>query len=190
MINKEWAALYDEINACTLCGLSETRGFPVPGEGSPRARVFFVGEGPGAQEDMSGRPFVGRAGRLLDKMLDAIDLKREDVYIGNVVKCRPPGNRNPSPDEMRICRPYLQRQMDLLQPEVVVCLGKFAASCLIHENFAITRERGVWHEMEGRHYIATFHPAALLRDDRLLIDAWRDMKAVEEKLARLEDAHE
>ncbi|MDD3242542.1 MAG: uracil-DNA glycosylase [Eubacteriales bacterium] len=178
MRNEQWEKLYEEIGDCRLCGLCQTRAHAVPGEGNPQAEIMLVGEGPGADEDATGRPFVGRAGKLLDKMLDAVDLTREDVYICNVVKCRPPQNRNPSPEEMRACLPYLRRQMELVQPRIVVCLGKVAASCLMHENFAITRERGVWQTLEGRDVIATFHPAALLRDDRLLIDAWRDMQAI------------
>lgn len=186
MINQEWDALYREVASCQACGLAQTRYHAVPGEGGHDASIMLVGEGPGADEDRTGRPFVGRAGQLLDKMLDAVDLTRQDVYICNVVKCRPPGNRNPGADEMRACLPYLNRQISLVNPSIIVCLGKIAASCLLHENFAITRERGIWQEKEGRSYIATFHPAALLRDERLLIDAWRDMQSIAQRYSDIQ----
>jgi len=190
MTQTAWDALYAQVENCTACPLCTGRKNAVPGEGDPHAAIMFVGEGPGADEDATGRPFVGKAGQLLEKMLDSIDLTRQQVYIANVIKCRPPQNRNPAPEELRACLPYLHRQIEMIQPRIIVCLGKFAAGCLIHENFAITRERGQWHTVNGRQVIATFHPAALLRDERLLIDAWRDMQAVKAMAAQLtEDAH-
>ncbi|MDD4797660.1 MAG: uracil-DNA glycosylase [Eubacteriales bacterium] len=191
MIKQEWEQLYRDISLCQACDLAHTRTHTVPGEGDHSAAIMMVGEGPGADEDRTGRPFVGRAGQLLDKMLDAFDVSRQQVYICNIIKCRPPGNRNPASGEMRACLPHLTRQIALVNPSIIVCLGKIAAGCLMHENFAITRERGVWQEKDGRSYLATFHPAALLRDERLLIDAWRDMRAVAQRYAQQQGgAHE
>jgi uracil-DNA glycosylase len=178
--------LHSDVEGCRACKLCEARHRAVPGEGSLAARVLFVGEGPGAEEDRQGRPFVGPAGQLLDKMLRAIHLTREDVYIANIVKCRPPENRVPADAEAKACLPYLRRQVKLLGPSVIVCLGTTAAKYIIDPEARVTRDRGRWVERGGFSMIATYHPAALLRDETLLIDAWRDIKAVEKRLIELE----
>jgi uracil-DNA glycosylase family 4 len=181
-----WEQLIGEVEACTACRLCETRGRAVPGEGDRSARVLFVGEGPGAEEDRQGRPFVGPAGMLLEKMLRAINLKREDVYIANIIKCRPPGNRVPADTEAKACLPFLRRQLKLISPRVIVCLGTTAARYVMDPDARVTRDRGRWMERSGFSMLATYHPAALLRDETLLIDAWRDIKMLEKKLAELE----
>ena len=146
---KDWDALYEECIHCQKCGLAETRTNVVFGEGARDAEVMFIGEGPGEQEDRTGRPFVGRAGQLLDDMLAMIDLKREKVFIGNMVKCRPPQNRDPLNIEQEACIGYLRNQVALLKPKIIVCLGRIAAMKLIKEDFKITREHGQWIE-KGR----------------------------------------
>ena len=175
-----------EVGKCQKCGLGETRTNAVPGEGSPQARIVFVGEGPGADEDAQGRPFVGRAGQMLDKIITACGLKREDVFICNIVKCRPPDNRDPKPDEIASCLPYLQRQIELINPEVVVALGAHAARTLLETNKPIGELRGHFHqyppcsEGEGIKLMPTYHPSYLLRnyspDNRKRV--WEDMKDV------------
>lgn len=173
-----------ELGECTRCRLCEKRKQIVFGEGSPNARVVFVGEGPGADEDRTGRPFVGPAGQLLDKMIEAVGWRREDVYICNVVKCRPPGNRNPELDEVATCRPFLERQLRAIRPRAIVTLGKPAASTLLGRNVAITRERGIWGEWEGIPLLPTFHPAFVLRkytrENRQAV--WDDLRAVRERI--------
>jgi uracil-DNA glycosylase len=177
-----WEQIEADVLACRACGLCQGRSRAVPGEGSPDARVLFVGEGPGAEEDRLGRPFVGPAGQLLDKMLHAIGLNRTDVFIANIVKCRPPANRVPAESEAKACLAFLRRQVKLLNPSVIVCLGTTAAKYLIDPEARVTRDRGRWAERGGFSMIATYHPAALLRDDTLLIDAWRDLKRIERRL--------
>jgi DNA polymerase len=173
-----------ELGECTRCRLCETRKQIVFGEGNPQAAVVFVGEGPGADEDRSGRPFVGRAGQLLDKMIESVGWKREEVYICNVVKCRPPGNRNPELDEVATCRPFLEAQLRAISPRAIVTLGKPAATTLLDRNVAITRERGVWREWEGIPLMPTFHPAYVLRqytrENRQAV--WDDLRAVRERV--------
>ena len=173
-----------DLGECTRCRLSQTRQQIVFGEGNPNARVVFVGEGPGADEDRSGRPFVGRAGQLLDKMIASVGWRREDVYICNVVKCRPPGNRNPEPDEVATCRPFLERQLRAIRPRAIVTLGKPAAQTLLGRNVAITRERGIWGEWEGIALMPTLHPAFVLRrytrENRQAV--WDDLRAVRERV--------
>jgi DNA polymerase len=175
-----------EARACAACRLAPTRHSVVVGEGSPKARLVFVGEGPGEQEDLQGRPFVGKAGQLLTKMIEAMGLKREDVYICNVVKCRPPGNRNPEPDEVAACSPYLHRQLAALQPEVIVALGKFAAQTLLKTDGGIMRIRGQWAEYAGANgpvtVMPTFHPSYLLRNPDAKREVWEDLKTVALKL--------
>ena len=161
---KDWDALYEECIHCQKCGLAETRTNVVFGEGARDAEVMFIGEGPGEQEDRTGRPFVGRAGQLLDDMLAMIDLKREKVFIGNMVKCRPPQNRDPLNIEQEACIGYLRNQVALLKPKIIVCLGRIAAMKLIKEDFKITREHGQWIEKAGVWMMAMYHPSALLRD--------------------------
>lgn len=173
-------ALRDEIGPlCTRCKLAGLgRRQVVFGVGNPSADLMFVGEAPGADEDAQGEPFVGRAGQLLTKMIEAMGQSRETVYIANVIKCRPPGNRNPEPDEVAACEPFLFRQIDIVQPKVIVALGKFAAQTLLRTDTPITRLRGQVHELRGVHLVPTFHPAYLLRSPDKKRDAWDDLKKV------------
>lgn len=166
------------IAACQLCRLSEGRTQVVFGVGNPDARLMFIGEGPGRDEDIKGEPFVGRAGELLTDIIKAMKLRREDVYIANAVKCRPPENRNPEPDEMEACRPYLMRQIDIIQPEVIVTLGRFGLHTLFERPIAISSVRGQWMEWNGRRVMPTYHPAYLLRSPAAKKDVWSDMKKV------------
>lgn len=181
----DWQTLYGELSDCRLCGLSEARTHVVIGEGNPNATVMLVGEGPGKDEDATGRPFVGRAGQLLDKMLEAIDLKREQVYIANVVKCRPPGNRTPVDAEAQACLPFLRAQFALVRPAILVCMGATAARYLYDPAIRITRDRGVWKCVKGVWILSTYHPAALLRDPARKRDAWEDMKSLRSKMEEL-----
>ena len=171
-----------EIEACQLCPLAKERKNVVPGQGRLQPDVMFVGEGPGADEDEQGLAFVGRAGQLLTKMILAMGYSREDVFIGNIVKCRPPGNRVPTPEEMAGCLPYLKRQIAIIRPKLIVCLGATAARGLVQEALPIGKARGQWREFEGIPVMLTFHPAYLLRDPRKKTETWADLKAV---LARL-----
>ncbi|MDW7740484.1 MAG: uracil-DNA glycosylase [Bacillota bacterium] len=148
------------------------------GDGNPQTKLMLIGEGPGADEDRIGIPFVGRAGQLLDRILAAADIKREEVYIANIVKCRPPSNRLPLQSEVEACLPYLKEQIELINPEIIVCLGALATKTLIGQNLSITRCRGTWHEWDSRRIIATFHPAALLRDPGKKKYVWEDIKEV------------
>jgi DNA polymerase len=164
---------------CTRCKLHTLgRKQVVFGVGNPNADLMFVGEAPGADEDIQGEPFVGRAGQLLTKIIEAIDLKREDVYIANVIKCRPPGNRNPEPDEVEQCEPFLFRQIDTIKPKVIVALGKFAAQCLLRTTEPITRIRGREFKYRDAILIPTYHPAYLLRTPSAKREVWEDMKRV------------
>jgi DNA polymerase len=174
------ALLKEEIGpACSRCKLHTLgRKQVVFGVGNPNADLMFVGEAPGADEDQQGEPFVGRAGQLLTKIIEAIGLKREDVYIANVIKCRPPGNRNPEPDEVEQCQPFLFRQIDAIQPKVIVALGKFAAQSLLQSTDPITRVRGREFSYRGATLIPTFHPAYLLRNPSSKREVWEDMKKV------------
>ena len=176
------ASIAAEIAACQLCALAPTRKNVVPGQGALKPEVMFVGEGPGADEDEQGLAFVGRAGQLLTKMINAMGYTREQVFIGNIVKCRPPGNRVPTPEEMEGCIPYLKRQIAVIQPKLIVCLGATAARGLVNETMPIGKARGSWREFEGIPVMLTFHPAYLLRDPRQKAPCWADLKAV---LARL-----
>lgn len=185
-IIKELEEVAEQTRQCRKCDLGSLRTNAVPGEGNPAALIMFVGEGPGADEDAQGRPFVGRAGQLLDKIITACGLKREDVYIGNILKCRPPNNRDPRPEEVIACLPYLQRQIELISPEIIVALGAHAAKTLLNTTKPIGQLRGIFHEYQpglGKKSIklmATFHPAYLLRnysaENRRKV--WEDMKKV------------
>ena len=177
-----WDALYEACMNCKNCGLADTRHNVVFGEGPRDAEVMFIGEGPGEQEDLTGRPFVGRAGQLLDEMLSMIDLRREKVFIGNIVKCRPPGNRDPLNIEQEACIGYLRNQVALLRPKIIVCLGRVAAMKLIKDDFKITREHGQWTEKAGVWMTAMYHPAALLRDPGKRPDAFADLRALRTKI--------
>lgn len=180
-----WKELYSKLEDCRLCGLCEKRTNIAIGEGNPHATIMFIGEGPGREEDLQGRPFVGPAGQLLDKMLAAIDIKREQVYIANIVKCRPPANREPTEEEAKTCMPFLREQFALVQPKIIVCLGATAAKYVIHQDIRITRDRGKWFEKKDVCILPTFHPAALLRDPSKKRQAWEDMKALRAKLDEL-----
>ena len=181
----EWETLRSECLQCYGCGLAQTRAHVVFGDGSETAEVLFVGEGPGQNEDEQGVPFVGNAGRLLDDMLEMIGLDRSAVYIANMVKCRPPRNRDPLNVEMAACRGWLDRQMALLRPKILVCLGRIAAKELIREDFRITAEHGQWFERDGVQMTATFHPSALLRDPSKRPEAFEDMMSVQAKVREL-----
>lgn len=181
-----WPSLTEEITNCQKCRLCAARTRAVPGEGNPHARLMFIGEGPGRDEDLTGRPFVGRAGQLLDKMIAAIGLSREEVYIANVVKCRPPQNRAPEMDEVAACMPYLRAQVGLIRPQVIVLLGSSALGAILGAEHRITRERGAWIERKGVFFMPTFHPAALLRDESKKRPVWEDLKKVRDKLQELE----
>jgi len=165
-----------DCSRCKLHALGRTQ--VVFGVGNPNADLMFVGEAPGADEDIQGEPFVGRAGQLLTKIIEAIGLRREDVYIANVIKCRPPGNRNPEPDEVDQCEPFLFRQIDTVKPKVIVALGKFAAQCLLRTNDPITRIRGREFKYRDAILIPTYHPAYLLRTPSAKREVWEDMKRV------------
>ena len=180
---KDLAALREECLQCKRCGLWETRHNVVFGVGNEHAKVMFIGEGPGENEDLQGEPFVGRAGQLLDKMLAAVELRREDIYIANIVKCRPPKNRDPLPEEQEACSVWLNRQIELLNPAIIVCLGRIAAMRFIRSDFKISREHGVWFEKDGRRVMALYHPAALLRDPRKRPETFEDLKRIQ-KAAR------
>jgi DNA polymerase len=167
-----------EIGDCQRCKLCSGRTQIVFGVGNPKAQLVFVGEGPGAEEDAQGIPFVGKAGQLLTKMIEAMGFRRDEVYICNVVKCRPPGNRNPEPDEIEACEPFLRAQLGSIRPKVIVALGKFAAQTLLRDATPITRLRGNWREYCGIPLMPTFHPAYLLRNPAEKKNAWLDLRQV------------
>ena len=171
-----------QMGECTLCKLHKGRHTIVFGVGSPNARLMFVGEAPGEDEDLKGEPFVGKAGQLLTKMIEAMGLRREAVYICNTVKCRPPNNRNPEPDELAACEPFLKAQLAAVKPEAIVTLGKFAAQALLRDQTPITRLRGQWREYEGIPVMPTFHPAYLLRSPQEKSKVWEDLQRVMSKL--------
>ncbi len=164
--------------ACTQCKLAKTRTQVVYGVGNPNADLMFVGEAPGRDEDLQGEPFVGRAGQLLTDIIKAMKLTRDQVYIANVIKCRPPENRNPEPDELDACRPFIRRQIELIKPRVIVTLGRFALQSLTGRDYSISAARGRWLEHEGVKVMPTYHPAYLLRTPAAKKDVWQDMKLV------------
>jgi len=176
-------AIAAEVRECSLCRLCDTRKKAVPGQGPSSPLAMVVGEGPGAEEDSSGLPFVGPAGKLLDKMLASIGLSREaNCFIANVVKCRPPLNRDPADDERDACAPYLRRQIALLRPKAILCVGRVAASALLRTPDGVGRLRGRWRECEGTPLLVTYHPSALLRDESYKRPAWEDLKLFRERL--------
>lgn len=181
MAEKSWEILEGACLSCRKCRLAETRTNVVIGKGNRNADILFIGEGPGQQEDAQGLPFVGAAGQLLDKMLASVGLSAEEVYIANVVKCRPPGNRDPHEDEREACLNYLRYQLLLIKPKIIVCLGRIAAATIIDPAFKITKQRGQWLERKGYFIIATYHPSALLRDETKKRPAWEDMQAIRKK---------
>ena len=186
-MNTSWPTLTEAVFACEKCRLCQTRTNVVLGEGDLHAPLMFIGEGPGQQEDETGRPFVGAAGHLLDRMLAAIGLRREQVYICNIVKCRPPQNRVPEADERAACMDYLRQQVALVRPKVIVCLGSTPTRALLGEQMRITRDRGVWQLKKGVWFMPTYHPAALLRDPRKKPETFEDLKALQAKIQEICD---
>ena len=185
-MNDSWEKLLSECECCQACGLYETRNNCVFGDGNRHAKLLFVGEAPGDNEDKTGTPFVGRAGQLLDKYLYAVDIDREDVYIANILKCRPPQNRDPLPSEEDACIEFLRRQVRLINPKIIVCLGRIAAMRLIKPDFKITVEHGRWFKKGNFLITAVYHPALLLRDPRRKEEMLVDMKAIKARLDELE----
>ena len=185
---RSWEQLEQACRDCQRCALADTRTNVVFGAGPHDAEIMMVGEGPGENEDEQGIPFVGKAGQLLDEMLSIIDLdRRKNVYIGNMVKCRPPGNRDPLNTEQDACIGYLRNQVALIRPKIIVCLGRVAAMRIIKEDFKITREHGQWFEKSGIWMMAMLHPAALLRDPRRKPDAFVDLKTLQKKILEICD---
>ncbi|MDS1029139.1 uracil-DNA glycosylase [Bacillota bacterium LX-D] len=180
-----WEELEKVCSGCRKCELHAKRTNVVLGMGNRQGKIMFIGEGPGEQEDLQGLPFVGPAGLLLDKMLAAIELNRELVYIANVVKCRPPYNRDPKEEEKEACLNYLRNQVLLVRPKILVCLGRIAAQAIISPDFKITSQRGQWIERKGYYLMATYHPAALLRDPGKKQPAWEDFKSIKQKYLEL-----
>lgn len=174
--------LQRECLSCRDCPLSQGRHNVVFGVGDPESELMFIGEGPGEQEDLQGEPFVGPAGKLLDDMLEMIDLDRSRVYIANIVKCRPPHNRDPQFAEQKCCSEWLQRQIELVDPVLIVCLGRIAATALIKDPFRITREHGQWFDVNGRRYMAIYHPSALLRDPSKRPETFVDLKTLQREI--------
>ncbi len=180
-----WEALKNECSGCRDCVLGGTRRSLVFGAGNENAEIMLIGEGPGEQEDLQGEPFVGPAGKLLDIMLELIDLDRSKVYIANTVKCRPPMNRDPADEERESCRKWLDRQIGLVDPKIILCLGRIAAKDIIDRDFRITKEHGQWFDIDGRRVIATYHPSALLRDESKRPEAFMDMRALRREIKRI-----
>ncbi|HKH48924.1 MAG TPA: uracil-DNA glycosylase [Thermoanaerobaculia bacterium] len=178
----ELEGLAATVASCTRCRLAEGRKNVVFGSGNPNADLMLIGEGPGAEEDRQGLPFVGPAGELLTKIIQAIEMRREDVYIANVVKCRPPGNRDPQPDEVQACRGYLEKQITFVQPKILVALGRVAAQALLGSESPIGQLRGRWHQAFGIPTMVTYHPAALLRNQALKRPTWEDLQQVRDRL--------
>jgi len=180
-----WDELKEQCMDCTKCRLCETRTNVVFGEGNPNAEIMFIGEGPGEREDATGRPFVGRAGQLLDDMLTMIGLDRTKVFIANIVKCRPPHNRDPLPDEQEACIGWLRQQTALMKPKIIVCLGRISGKVIIKPDLKITEEHGKWFVKSKIHMMATLHPAALLRDPRRRPDSFEDFEALRLKIGEI-----
>lgn len=179
--------LEQEIQGCKKCKLCNNRNNIVLGSGNPNAEIMFIGEGPGADEDIQGKPFVGKAGKLMNMALQGLDIKREELYIANIVKCRPPSNRNPEQDEIKACLDYLRNQVMIVKPKIIVLLGSVALKSILGKEYNITASRGKWVEKKDIWYMPTFHPAALLRDDTKKIDFWNDLKLVKEKMKEIEN---
>ena len=185
-MEKSWEILEGACLSCKKCRLWEMRTNVVIGKGNRNADIMFIGEGPGQQEDLTGVPFVGPAGQLLDKMLASVGLSTENAYICNIVKCRPPGNRDPHEDEIQSCINYLRYQLAMIHPKIIVCLGRIAATTILSPDFKITKEHGIWVERKGYWITATFHPSALLRDESKKRPAWEDLQAIRRKLVELQ----
>ena len=180
-----WAELEGKCKNCKRCGLADGRKNVVFGVGAKDAKIMFIGEGPGEQEDLQGEPFVGPAGKLLDDMLSIIDLDREKCYIANIVKCRPPGNRDPKEEEQNACLGYLENQIQLVKPKILVCLGRIAATRMIRPDFRITKEHGTWVQINGIWMTAVYHPSALLRDLTKRPETFVDLLNIRQKAAEL-----
>ncbi|MCI0532029.1 MAG: uracil-DNA glycosylase [candidate division Zixibacteria bacterium] len=183
--NPELEAYYHQIKNCTKCRLHENRNKFVFGVGNPRADLMFIGEGPGREEDLRGEPFVGRAGQLLDKILASIGFDRKMVYIANMVKCRPPENRDPQTDEMDTCNPYLLKQIELIQPKIICALGRISGQYLLSTTTSLSKLRGKVHDYHGVKLIVTYHPAALLRFPDYKKETWEDMKMLKKMYEEL-----
>lgn len=175
---QNWEELESACNKCTKCKLCAQRKNVVIGTGNKQAKIMFIGEGPGADEDIQGIPFVGKAGQLMNKALQGLGIKREEIYIANIVKCRPPQNRNPEKEEAQACKEYLDTQIQLVNPEIIVLLGSVALKNVLGEEYGITTSRGKWFEKDEIKILPTFHPAALLRDDTKKIYFWQDLKQI------------
>lgn len=180
-----WKELEESIAQCKKCKLCNNRNNIVFGTGKKDTSLMFIGEGPGADEDMQGLPFVGKAGKLMNMAFDGIGINRDEVYIANIVKCRPPSNRNPEDDEIEACLDYLRNQVMLVKPKIIVLLGSVALKNILGKEYGITASRGKWVERKGILYMPTWHPAALLRDDSKKIEFWQDLKQVKQKLETL-----
>lgn len=180
-----WEELERECKSCRKCELCQTRTNVVFGCGDRNTKIMFVGEAPGENEDLSGTPFVGRAGQLFDRYLEAVGISRESVYIANMLKCRPPKNRDPKPEEQDLCIDYLRRQIELIKPKLIVCLGRISAMRLIRPDFKITKEHGIWFECGDYRICAVYHPSLLLRDPRKKTEMLADMQAVKAELDKL-----
>ena len=180
-----WEELEESIKGCTKCKLCSERNNIVFGSGNRNADIMFIGEGPGADEDRIGEPFVGKAGKLMNMAFQALGINRDEVYIANIVKCRPPNNRNPEPDEAKVCINYLRNQVVLVKPKIIVLLGNVALKNILGNEYGITSSRGKWLEKNGILYMSTFHPAALLRDDTKKIEFWKDLKQVKNKIIQM-----
>lgn len=185
-MHTDWIQLADKCSSCTQCDLCKTRQHVVFGIGNPNAEVLFIGEAPGQHEDETGQPFIGRSGKLLDSYLQSIGLHRDkNIFIANIVKCRPPNNRDPLPAEREICLPWLQEQIRLMQPKIIICLGRIAAQVIIRSNFAMMKEHGQWIEKQGCFYMGMLHPAALLRNPHNKPLAQDDFTALQEKITQI-----
>ena len=182
-----WLDLEQECSSCHNCGLADTRTNVVFGVGNKDAKIMFIGEGPGEQEDLKGEPFVGPAGKLLDDMLSIIDLDRSNCYIANIVKCRPPHNRDPFDDEQAACIGFLRRQVALIRPKIIVCLGRIAAKRILYPDYKITMEHGSWIERNGIWMTAIYHPSALLRDVSKRQDTFEDLLEIRKKMMKVAD---
>lgn len=183
-----WEELKNACECCEKCELCKTRHNVVVGVGNENAEVMFIGEGPGENEDLQGEPFVGRAGKLLDKMLNAVDLDRnKNIYIANIVKCRPPQNRDPKPDEQEQCIEWLRAQVKMIKPKIIVCLGRIASAKILKPDIKITKEHGQWFEKGGIQFMAMLHPAAILRDPRRKPDAFNDFLILRDKINEICD---
>ena len=181
-----WEDLEKSIVGCEKCKLCNGRKNIVFGTGNKNAKMMFIGEGPGADEDTQGEPFVGKAGQLMDKAFIGLGIKRDDVYIANIIKCRPPQNRDPEQDEIKACIDYLRNQVMLVKPKIIVLLGRYAMNSILGEEYKITRDRGRWVEKNGIMYMPTWHPAALLRDETKKIEFWKDLKEARRMLNEME----